>query len=146
MGSWLVQVTVLALGCKVAHIYAEDVHTQAAFGITSLLLLFSGCHYKCQACQIKSKRFLFKGQGCDCLRKLIVGTSLSLSKISDTLSSETCNSQNIVVFHHPPTQSHDCNQSSLRKKMQSISRSVVAVSQSYDATDVGLEGVRVFVT
>jgi hypothetical protein len=42
MGSWLHQVTVLALGCKVTYIYAENIHTQAAFGIASLHLVFAG--------------------------------------------------------------------------------------------------------
>jgi hypothetical protein len=91
MGSWLLQVTVLVLGCKLTCINAENIHTQAAFGIASLHLVFSGCcHYKCQACQIKSKRVFFEGQGCNCLRELTVGTSLSLSNISDSLSSQTC--------------------------------------------------------
>jgi hypothetical protein len=91
MGSWFLQVTVLALGCKVTYIYAENIHTQAAFGIASLQLVFAGCcHYKWQACQINSKRFLLKGQGCYCSRELIVGTPVSLSKISDSLSTETC--------------------------------------------------------
>jgi hypothetical protein len=43
MGSWLLQVTVLALGCKLTYIYAETIHTQAAFGIAFLHLVFSGC-------------------------------------------------------------------------------------------------------
>jgi hypothetical protein len=88
MGSRLLQLTVPALGCKLAYIYAENIHTQAAFGIASLHLVFSGCcRYKCQALQIKSKQFLLTGQGCDCLCELLVGTSLSLSKISHSLSS-----------------------------------------------------------
>jgi hypothetical protein len=90
MGSRLLEVTFLALGCKVTYIYAENIHTQAAYGITSLHLVFSGCcHYKCQASEIKSKRFLIKGQDRNCSRELIVGTSLSLSKVSDSPSSET---------------------------------------------------------
>jgi hypothetical protein len=98
MGSWLLQVTVLALGCKLTYISAEIIHTQAKFGIASLHLVFSGCcHNKCQACQIKSTRFLLKGQGCDCLRELIVGTSLLLSEISDSLSSET--SEHVATYN-----------------------------------------------
>jgi hypothetical protein len=102
MGSRLLQGTVLALSCKLTYIYAESIHTQAAFGIDPLHLVFSGCcHYKCQACQIKSKRFLLKGQGCDCLRELIVGTSLLLSKISDSLSSET--SEHVAAYNSHKT-------------------------------------------
>jgi hypothetical protein len=98
MGSWLHQVTILALGCKLTCIYLENIHTQAAFGIASLHLVFAGCcHYKCQACQTKSKCFLLKGQGCDCLCELTVGTSLSLSKISDSLSSEA--SENVAAYN-----------------------------------------------
>jgi hypothetical protein len=94
MGSRLDQVTVLALVCKVTCIYADN--TQAAFGIASLHLVFAGyCNYKCQACQIKSKRCLLKGQGCNCLREVIVGASLSVSKISDSLSSEK--SENVTA-------------------------------------------------
>jgi hypothetical protein len=90
MGSWLLQGTVLALGCKLTYIYSANIHTQAVFGITSLHLVFSGCcHYKCQAYQIKSKQFLSKGQGCDGLSEITVGTSRSHSKISDSLLSET---------------------------------------------------------
>jgi hypothetical protein len=100
MGSWLHQVTVLALGCKVTYIYAENVHIQAAFGTASLHLVFTDCcHYKFHACQIKLKRFLLKGQGCDCFRELIVGTSLSLSKISDSLSSETSENVAACISH-----------------------------------------------
>jgi hypothetical protein len=51
-----------------------------------------------------------------------------------------------MVIHYPPTQSHDCNRRSLRKKRQNVSRSVVALLQLYDSTNVGLEGVSVFVT
>jgi hypothetical protein len=40
MGSRLLQVTVLALGCKLTYIYAENIHTHAAFGITSLHRVF----------------------------------------------------------------------------------------------------------
>jgi hypothetical protein len=40
MGSWLLQLTVLALGCKLTYIYAENIYTQAAFGIISLHLGF----------------------------------------------------------------------------------------------------------
>jgi hypothetical protein len=50
-----------------------------------------------------------------------------------------------VVFHYPPTEIHDCNRRILREKIQSVSRSVVALLRSYDSTNVGLEGVRVFV-
>jgi hypothetical protein len=51
-----------------------------------------------------------------------------------------------VVVHYPPARSHDRNRRNLRKKIQSVSRSVVALLQSYDSTYVGLGRVNVFVT
>jgi hypothetical protein len=51
-----------------------------------------------------------------------------------------------VVFHDPPAQSRDCNRRNLRKKIQNVPGSVVALLQSYDSTNVGLGRVSVFVT
>jgi hypothetical protein len=152
MGSRLLQVTVLALGCKLTYIYAENIHIEAAFGITSLHLVFSGCcHYKRQACQIKLKRFLLKGDGCVYLRELLWGRHCHFPKFQ-------------IHYHQKHVEEYNSHKMSWsfitlllkamivterayeRRYKAYLARSVVALLQSYDSTNMGLEAVSVFVT
>jgi len=95
---WFHLETVLALGCKMTYISVEYIHTHAIFWTASLQLVYLGffdpqnypVHYFLPLTVlvllslIKTKR-----QGHDCLHGGVVGTTLSLSKISVSQSSDT---------------------------------------------------------
>jgi hypothetical protein len=84
----------------------------------------------------------------NCLHELVVGTSLSLSKLSLTLIRDirTCIliylTQNIILLQNMPTQSHDCNW----RKTETVSEWVVPLLQSNCSKNRGSWPVCLFVT
>jgi hypothetical protein len=152
MGSWLLQVTVLALGLS------SDLYLCRKYSYTGRIWnsLIASCVCRLLSLQMPGLRNKIKtvyDQG----TKLRLFPWANCGEVTVTFQNFRliCRQKLVavynwhkisLVFDYPSTQSHDSNWQSLRKRMQSVSRSVAALLQSYDSTNVGLERDSVVVT